>query len=146
MLKAKYWITSFLLLMVLNLISFINYYISQILLAILEPFGEWFQFIASLVVSLPISLVILGYFHLWIKEKRVTFNLDRQSIKSAISSVLILFMYYNTIVLINFYGNYFTNADIIKLDRYSVPSMFIYFLVFCTFFYFLFDNFKITRK
>jgi hypothetical protein len=144
MLKAKYWITSFLLLMVLNLISFINYYISQILLAILEPFGEWFRFIASLVVSLPISLVILGYFHLWIKEKRVTFNLDRQSIKSAISSVLILFMYYNTIVLIDFYSKYFINVEIMKTNHWSVAS--IYFIIFCAFFYFFFDNFKITRK
>lgn len=132
--------------MVLNLISFINYYISQILLAILEPFGEWFRFIASLVVSLPISLVILGYFHLWLRERRIILSLDLQSIRSAILSFLILFLYYNTIVLINFYSNYFINADIIKLDSYSFPGMFIYFLVFCTFFYFLFDNFKITRK
>ena len=144
MLKPQYWITSFLLLLTLNLIAIVNFHINQFLLTILETSGEILLYIVSLLVNLLIGGIVLSYFHLWLRERRIILSLDLQSIRSAILSFLILFLYYNTIVLIDFYSKYFINVEIMKTNHWSFA--FIYFIIFCAFFYFLFDNFKITRK
>lgn len=147
MLKAKYWITSGLLLIVLNLMSFIAAFISQILIEVFDPSKEWIlYYFSSLIPTLIINFTILCYFHLWLREKKIKVNLDWQSVKSALMTTLILFIYYNTIILINSYSKYFINVDIIAMSYQLRPVMIIYFLVFCSFFYFLFDNFRLTRK
>lgn len=100
MLKPKYWITSGLLLIVLNLMSFVAHYISQALMEIFDPFKEWIlYYISSLSITLFVNFIILCYFHLWLREKKIKLNLDWQSMKSALLSALILFIYYNTIIL-----------------------------------------------
>ena len=147
MLKPKYWITSGLLLTVLNLMSFVAHCISQALMEIFDPFKEWIlYYISSLSITLFVNFIILCYFHLWLREKKIKLNLDWQSMKSALLSALILFIYYNTIILINFYFKYFINIDIMTMYYRLTLIMTIYFLIFCSFFYFLFDNFKLTRK
>lgn len=147
MLKTKYWITSGLLLIVLNLMSFIAAFISQILIEVFDPSKEWIlYYFSSLIPTLIINFTILCYFHLWLREKKIKVNLDWQSVKSALMTTLILFIYYNTIILINSYSKYFINVDIIAMSYQLRPVMIIYFLVFCSFFYFLFDNFRLTRK
>jgi hypothetical protein len=144
MLKSRYWIKSLLLLLALNLIAIVNNHINQFLLTILESIGELLLYVVSLLVNLLIGGIGLSYFHLWLRERRIMLSLDLQSIRSAILSFLILFLYYNTIALIDLYSKYFMNVEIIKTNPWSVAS--IYFIIFCAFFYFLFDNFKIVRK
>ena len=144
MLKSRYWIKSLLLLLALNLIAIVNNHINQFLLTILESSGELLLYVVSLLVDLLIGGIVLSYFHLWLRERRIILSLDLQSIRSAILSFLILFLYYNTIVLIDFYSKYFINVEIMKTNHWSFAS--IYFIIFCAFFYFLSDNFKIARK
>ncbi|MCA2652904.1 hypothetical protein [Microcystis sp. M061S2] len=147
MLKAKYWITSGLLLIVLNFMAFVAYYISQALMQIFDPFKEWIlYYLFSLILTLFVNFAILCYFHLWLRERKIKINLDWQSVKSALLTTLILFIYYNTIILINFYSKYFINVDIMAIYHRLTPIIIIYFLVFFSFFYFLFDNFKLIRK
>lgn len=150
MLKAKYWITSGLLLAVLYLMSFVSYLINlinQILMEVFDSFSQWIlYYIVSLILNLFVNFIMLCYFHLWLGEKKIKLNLDWQSIKSALLTTLILFIYYNTLILINFYSKYFINVDIMAINYRLSPIAFIYFLVFCSFFYFLFDNFRLTRK
>lgn len=147
MLKAKYWVTSVLLLIILNLMSFIGHYISQALMIVFDPSEKWIlYYFSSLVATLFVNFTILYYFHLWLGERKIKINLDWQSVKSALLTTLILFIYYNTIILINFYSKYFINVDIMTIYHRLTPIMIIYFLVFCSFFYFLFDNFKLIRK
>lgn len=147
MLKAKYWITSGLLLIALNLMAFVAHYISQGFMVVFDPSKEWIlYYLSSLIATLFVNFTILCYFHLWLGERKIKINLDWQSVKSALLTTLILFIYYNTIILINFYSKYFINVDIMTIYHRLTPIMIIYFLVFCSFFYFLFDNFKLTRK
>lgn len=147
MLKAKYWITSGLLLIILNLMAFVAHYISQAFMVVFDPSKEWIlYYFSSLIPTLIINFTILCYFHLWLRERKIKINLDWQSVKSALLTTLILFIYYNTIILINFYSKYFINVDIMTIHHRLMPIMIIYFLVFCSFFYFLFDNFRLTRK
>lgn len=147
MLKAKYWITSGLLLIVLNLMAFVAHYISQGFIVIFDPSKEWIlYYFSSLIATLFVNFTILCYFHLWLGERKIKINLDWQSVKSALLTTLILFIYYNTIILINFYSKYFINVDVMTIHHRLMPIMIIYFLVFCSFFYFLFDNFRLTRK
>jgi hypothetical protein len=147
MLKAKYWITSGLLFIVLNLMGFIAYFISQASAAVFDPSKQWIlYYFSALISTLIINFTILCYFHLWLREKKLKANLDWQSVKSALLTTLILFMYYNTIILINFYSEYFINIDIMAIYYRLTPIFIIYFLVFCSFFYFLFDNFRLTKK
>lgn len=147
MLKAKYWITSGLLLIVLNLMAFVAHYISQAFMAIFDPSKEWIlYYFSSLIPTLIINFTILCYFHFWLRERKIKINLDWQSVRSALLTTLILFIYYNTIILINFYSEYFINVDIMAMYYQLIPIMIVYFLVFFSFFYFLFDNFRLTRK
>ena len=147
MLKTKYWITSGLLLIILNLMSFIAAFISQISIEVFDPSKEWIlYYFSALIPTLIINFTILCYFHLWLREKKIKVNLDWQNVKSALLTTLILFLYYNIIILINFYSQYFINVDIMAIYYRLTPIMIIYFLVFCSFFYFLFDNFRLTRK
>lgn len=147
MLKAKYWITSGLLLIVLNLMAFVAHYISQGFVVVFDPSKEWIlYYFSSLIATLFVNFTILCYFHLWLGERKIKINLDWQSVKSALLTTLILFIYYNTIILINFYSKYFINVDIVAKYYHLMPIMIVYFLVFCSFFYFLFDNFKLIRK
>jgi len=147
MLKAKYWITSGLLLIILNLMAFVAHYISQIFMVVFDPSKEWIlYYFSSLIPTLIIHFTILCYFHLWLRERKIKINLDWQSVKTALLTTLILFIYYNTIILINFYFKYFINVDIMTMYHRLMPITTIYFLVFCSFFYFLFDNFRLTRK
>ena len=147
MLKAKYWITSGLLLTILNLMAFVAHYISQVFMVIFDPSKEWIlYYFSSLIPTLIINFTILCYFHFWLRERKIKINLDWQSVKSALLTTLMLFIYYNTIILIDFYSKYFINVDIMTIHHRLMPIMIIYFLVFCSFFYFLFDNFKLIRK
>lgn len=147
MLKAKYWITSGLLLTILNLMAFVAHYISQAFMVIFDPSKEWIlYYFSSLIPTLIINFTILCYFHLWLRERKITINLDWQSVRSALLTTLMLFIYYNTIILIDFYSKYFINVDIMTIHHRLMPIMIIYFLVFCSFFYFLFDNFRLTKK
>ena len=147
MLKAKYWLTSGLLLIVLNLMAFVADYISQAFMVVFDPSKEWIlYYFSSLIPTLIINFTILCYFHLWLRERKIKINLDWQSVKNALLTTLMLFIYYNTIILINFYSKYFINVDIMTIHHRLMPIMIIYFLVFCSFFYFLFDNFRLTRK
>ena len=147
MLKAKYWITSGLLLIILNLMAFVAHYISQVVMVVFDPSKEWIlYYFSSLILTLIINFTILCYFHLWLRERKIKINLDWQSVKSALLTTLMLFIYYNTIILINFYSKYFINVDIMTMYYRLIPIMIIYFLVFFSFFYFLFDNFRLTKK
>ena len=147
MLKAKYWITSGLLLIILNLMAFVADYISQAFMVVFDPSKEWIlYYFSSLIPTLIINFTILCYFHLWLRERKIKINLDWQSVKNALLTTLMLFIYYNTIILINFYSKYFINVDVMTIHHRLMPIMIIYFLVFCSFFYFLFDNFKLIRK
>ena len=147
MLKAKYWITSGLLLTILNLMAFVAHYISQVFMVIFDPSKEWIlYYFSSLIPTLIINFTILCYFHFWLRERKIKINLDWQSVKSALLTTLMLFIYYNTIILIDFYSKYFINVDIMTIHHRLMPIMIIYFLVFCSFFYFLCDNFRLTRK
>ncbi len=147
MLKAKYWLTSGLLLIILNLMAFVAHYISQAVMVVFDPSKEWIlYYFSSLILTLIINFTILCYFHLWLRERKIKINLDWQSVKSALLTTLILFIYYNTIILINFYSEYFINVDIMAMYYQLIPIMIVYFLVFFSFFYFLFDNFRLTRK
>lgn len=147
MLKAKYWLTSGLLLIVLNLMAFVAHYISQAVMVVFDPSKEWIlYYFSSLIPTLIINFTILCYFHLWLRERKIKINLDWQSVRSALLTTLILFIYYNTIILINFYSEYFINVDIMAMYYQLIPIMIVYFLVFFSFFYFLFDNFRLTRK
>jgi len=145
MLRAKYWITSGLLLIVLNLMAFVAHYISQGVMVVFDPSKEWIlYYLSSLIATLFVNFTILCYFHVWLRERTIKMNLDWQSVKNALLTTLILFIYYNTIILINFYFKYFINVDIITESNLSIAA--IYFIIFCAFFYFLFDNFKLIRK
>ena len=147
MLKAKYWLTSGLLLIVLNLMAFVADYISQAFMVVFDPSKEWIlYYFSSLIPTLIINFTILCYFHFWLRERKIKINLDWQSVRSALLTTLILFIYYNTIILINFYSEYFINVDIMAMYYQLIPIMIVYFLVFFSFFYFLFDNFRLTRK
>jgi hypothetical protein len=147
MLKPKYWIASGLLLIILNLMAFVAYYISQGFMVVFDPSKEWIlYYLSSLIATLFVNFTILCYFHVWLRERKIKITLDWQSVKSALLTTLILFIYYNTIILINFYSKYFINIDIMAMYHRLTPIMIIYFLVFFSFFYFLFDNFKLIRK
>ena len=79
MLKAKYWITSGLLLIVLNFMAFVAHYISQALMQIFNPFKEWIlYYLFSLILTLFVNFAILCYFHLWLRERKIKINLDWQ--------------------------------------------------------------------
>ena len=60
MLKAKYWVTSVLLSIILNLMSFIGHYISQALMIVFDPSEEWIlYYFSSLVATLFVNFTIL---------------------------------------------------------------------------------------
>ncbi|BBG57980.1 hypothetical protein [uncultured phage] len=127
--------------------AFVADYISQAFMVVFDPSKEWIlYYFSSLIPTLIINFTILCYFHFWLRERKIKINLDWQSVKSALLTTLILFIYYNTIILINFYSKYFINVDVMTIHHRLMPIMIIYFLVFCSFFYFLFDNFKLIRK